>query len=131
MQKSDYSILIVDDTDIILELLQLQLENESYKITTASSGKEALDILNTNGFDLILLDIEMPEMSGIDLLKLIRSNENTCNIPIFMLTAQNDTSSVKVCLDLGANDYLLKPFNAVTVKQRIWKFFQKNNKHRL
>ena len=123
---SDYSILAVDDTDIILELLKNQLENEGYHVATALNGDAAKKLLAKATFDLIMLDIEMPDISGVELLKFIRAEGNNMNTPVIMLTAQNDPNSVKECLGNGAKDYVLKPFNMVSVKQRIWKVLQQN-----
>lgn len=128
MKQNEYSILAVDDTDIILELLRVRLEPEGYLVTTASNGEDAKKLINEAQFDLILLDIEMPDISGIELLKYIKQGDTNANTSVFMLTAQNDSEHVRTCLENGAEDYILKPFNAVSIKQRIWKHFQKNIK---
>ena len=121
---SDYSILAVDDTDIILELLKVQLEAEGYRVTTAMDGDTAKNFVQLGKYDLILLDIEMPDISGIELLKFIKNEGDNTETPVIMLTAQNDPELVKTCLMNGAKDYVLKPFNMVSVKQRIWKILQ-------
>ena len=122
---SDFSILAVDDTDIILELLQAQLQNEGYHVTTANNGARAKQLVQEVLFDLILLDIEMPEIDGIELLQFIKGTGINTESPVIMLTARNDSENVKTCLGMGAKDYILKPFNTVSVKQRIWKMLQK------
>jgi len=121
---SDYSILAVDDTDIILELIKAQLESEGYRVTTAMDGNTAKNLVQLAKYDLILLDIEMPDISGVDLLQFIKEKGDNIDTPVVMLTAQNDPDQVKTCLVNGAKDYILKPFNMVSVKQRIWKILQ-------
>jgi DNA-binding response OmpR family regulator len=119
--NNNHSILAIDDTDIILELLEEQLTNEGYNVTTCSKGNDAKTLINDVKFDLILLDIEMPEITGIELLKHIKSTDTNKSTAVIMITAQNDADHVKECLTGGARDYILKPFNMVSVKQRIWR----------
>ena len=123
---SDYSILAVDDTDIILDLLRIQLEHEGYSVTTAGKGERAKKLINSVSYDLILLDIEMPEITGIELLQYIKETEKNKATPVVMLTAQNDPANVNACLSFGAKDYILKPFNMISVKDRIWRILQKS-----
>ena len=121
IMASDYSILAVDDTDIILELLQTQLGKEGYQVVTSNDAEKAMQLVTEARFDLILLDIEMPGMSGIELLKFIKNDTINNQTPVIMLTAQSDSEHVTSCLNNGARDYILKPINMVSVKQRIWK----------
>ena len=116
---SKHSFLIVDDTDIMRDLVKLHLENDGHKVTTADSGNKAIEILQSEKFDVILLDIEMPDMDGIEVLKNIRAETAKNNTKIIMLTANKDLTSVKQCLGLGANDYMLKPFNSASLMQRV------------
>jgi DNA-binding NtrC family response regulator len=113
------SLLVVDDTEISRDLMQRQLEQQGHMVTPASSGKQALDILKTRTFDLILLDIMMPDMSGYQVLKQLKSASVYGDIPVIVVSALDDMDSVVQCLRLGAEDYLIKPFNPVLLKARI------------
>src|SRR3954451_24139151 len=97
------SILVIEDEQHIARVLQLELQFEGYEITVAHSGTEGLAIFLDGQFDLILLDIMLPEMNGLDVLKRIRKHNET--IPVILLTAKNDIQDKVTGLDLGANDY--------------------------
>lgn len=113
--------LVVDDDPVVLELVPMVLRQEGYTdISVASSGKAALDILSqpTGQFDALLLDIEMPEMNGIELCRKIRQMPAYRRTPIIMLTARTDTSSIEDAFSAGANDYLTKPFSIASIGAR-------------
>jgi CheY-like chemotaxis protein len=112
-------LLIVDDNAMNRDMLARRLEREGYHITTAAGGLQALKLLERETFDLVLLDILMPDMDGYEVLEKLKSNDITRDLPVIMLTAVNEVESVKHCIDLGAEDYLIKPFNAVLLKSRI------------
>lgn len=112
-------ILAVDDTDIILELLKQHLEKEGYNVCTSNTAGKAMQMIEDDDFDLVLLDIVMPEKSGIDVLKFIKKNNRNKATPVIMLSAREDMNSIRECLVNGAIDYMTKPFNIVSVKQRI------------
>ncbi len=114
-----HRLLIVDDNAMNRDMLARRLEREGYHITTAVGGKQALDLLEREKFDLMLLDILMPDMDGYEVLEQLKASDATCDLPVIMLTAVNEVESVKHCIDLGAEDYLIKPFNAVLLKSRI------------
>ena len=122
-----FSILAIDDSDLILEAIRIQLEPEGYKVTTAMKGDVARNLVQLTKYDLILLDIEMPDMNGIDLLGFIKQQGDNMDTPVIMLTADNDPEKVKACMSAGARDYLLKPFNIDSVKQRIRKILQQHD----
>ncbi len=113
------SLLVVDDNEISRELMKRQLERQGHIITTAESGKQALAILQAHTFDLVLLDIMMPDMSGYQVLKQLKSRDAYGDIPVIVISALDDMDSVVRCLRLGAEDYLLKPFNHILLKARI------------
>ena len=113
------SLLVVDDNEISRDLLCRQLERQGHIVTTAGSGKQALDILQSRAFDLVLLDIMMPEMSGYQVLRRLKSSEAFGDIPVIVVSALDDIDSVVHCLRMGAEDYLIKPFNHVLLKARI------------
>ncbi len=110
-------ILIVDDDCSLLEQLQNSLEQQRYIIEAAMDGEEALDRLFEITFDLIILDIMMPKMDGLTLLKQIRDTD--INTPVLMLTARSDIKDKIKGLDLGADDYLAKPFSFEELLARI------------
>jgi len=112
-------LLIVDDNAMNRDLLARRLGREGYHITTAVGGRQALELVEKDRFDLILLDILMPDMDGYEVLEKLKHDDATRDIPVIMLTAVHEVESVKHCIDLGAEDYLIKPFNAVLLKSRI------------
>ena len=111
------SILVAEDDPNILTGLVDTLESEGYKVTTASNGEEALGLFESDKYDLLLLDIMMPEVSGYDVCKQIRSKDE--NTPIIMLTAKSEEIDKVVGLQLGADDYISKPFGVHELLARI------------
>ena len=101
-------ILIVDDEPILLKGLKFSLSQEGYKVETALDAEEAMEHLEDDKFDLMVLDVMLPGMSGIEFCKKIRE---TSNMPIIMLTARGDDESKILGLEAGADDYMSKPFN--------------------
>ncbi len=97
------------------------LEGEDYNVVTAKDGKEALDIIESQYFDLILLDVMMPGKSGIEVLAEIRSSKDSRikNCPVVMITAKSMIDDVDAALTAGATSYIVKPFRAEAIKQRI------------
>ena len=117
--SDEHRLLIVDDNAMNRDMLARRLEHEGYYITTATGGRQALELVDKERFSLILLDILMPDMDGYEVLEKLKYNDATKDIPVIMLTAVNEVESVKHCIDLGAEDYLIKPFNSVLLKSRI------------
>jgi len=110
-------ILIVEDERKISKVLQLELEFEDYQSRIADNGKEALRFIEREDWDLVLLDIMLPELSGLEVLRRIRKAENP--IPIILLTARDEVHDKVGGLDLGANDYITKPFQIEELLARI------------
>lgn len=106
-----YLILIVDDNSQNIQVLGKILYEKGYNINVASSGAKALQSVNIQPPDLILLDIQMPEMDGFDVCKILKSNAKTEDIPVIFLTAATDTESMLEGFKLGGVDYITKPFN--------------------
>jgi DNA-binding response OmpR family regulator len=104
-------ILVVDDEDDILHFLELVLREKGYDIVTASGGHEALTRAQVERPDLILLDIMMPQMDGWEVLKLLRVDEDTAQIPVAMLSARTEAKDRVQGLQEGAVDYICKPFS--------------------
>lgn len=117
--KKSVKILLVDDQELNRDVLAHRLKKSGYKIICVKSGHEALDILNSEIFDLILLDIMMPDISGIEVLKIIRQSDTLKDIPVMMITAMDDMNTINECMQAGANDYILKPMNTQLIKIRI------------
>ena len=109
-------ILIVDDDENICELLRLYLEKDGFSTVVAHDGKEALQLVQINNIDLILLDIMMPVLDGWQVCREVRKNSN---VPIIMLTAKGETFDKVLGLELGADDYITKPFDSKEVVARI------------
>ena len=116
---SEFSILIVDDIPKNLQVLGNVLSHEGYKFEFATDGKKALDWTKNKNFDLILLDVMMPEMSGFEVCEHLKANPETSDIPIIFLTARTDTESIVKGFNLGAVDYVTKPFNESELLARI------------
>ena len=102
------NVLLIDDENETAQVFQTGLSSAGFSVVLASNGQSALDAVRTNKFDVILLDQMMPDMSGIDVLKTLKSSEETKNIPVAMLTNFGHDELVKEALNLGANDYILK-----------------------
>ncbi|MEW6996586.1 response regulator [Colwelliaceae bacterium BS250] len=112
-------ILVVDDNAENRELLTRRLTRNGYRPTSVNGGQAALDILKEQRFDLILLDMVMPEMSGLEVLTILKSDNTLRNIPVIILSALDDMDQVVNCILLGADDYVFKPFNPILLKARI------------
>ena len=109
-------ILLVDDEPLIVKGLRYTLEQEGYEILTAADGEEALQVFFEQPVDLVLLDVMLPKLDGIQVCQRIRE---TSNVPILMLTAKGEDMDKILGLEYGADDYMTKPFNILEVKARI------------
>ena len=115
-------ILLVDDEPTMLKGLKYSLEQEGYDILTAQDGEEALSVFSENDVDLVLLDVMLPKMDGIQVCQRIREQSN---VPIIMLTAKGEDMDKILGLEYGADDYMTKPFNVLEVKARIKSIFRR------
>ena len=118
-------ILVVDDDTNICELLRLYLTKEGYQVTTANDGEEGLDKFNQVKPDMVLLDVMMPKMDGLEVCRRIRKLGNT---PVMMLTAKGETTDKVNGLKQGADDYITKPFSAAYLKARIFNLLEQRKK---
>ncbi len=109
-------ILVVDDEKLLVKGIKFNLENEGYQVETAYDGAAALELARANDFDLILLDLMMPEMDGLTACMRIREFSS---VPIIMLTARGEDADKIIGLESGADDYITKPFNVLELKARI------------
>lgn len=112
-------IFVVDDEEDILELARYNLANEGYQVTCINSGEKAILQVQQNKPDLIVLDLMLPGMNGFDVCKVIKNNPLTSAIPIVMLTAKGEESDIVTGLELGADDYITKPFSPKVLVARI------------
>lgn len=112
------NILIVDDEETLREALRFHLESEGYAVSTASCSEDAL-AMDLSGYDLFLLDIMMGEISGLQLAKILKNNPSTASKPIIFCTAKDTDDDLVTGLDLGADDYIPKPFTLKAVSARI------------
>lgn len=113
-------ILIIDDMSTHLLLLQTILEEEGYEVAAIDNGKEAMEkIENDQDIRLILLDIMMPELDGYQILDKVKSEDKNVNIPVIVVSAKTDSSSIKKALEKGASDYITKPLNVYDIKNKI------------
>lgn len=124
MVGKNHVLVIEDDLDAC-ELLAEYLSFEGFKVDTANSGMEGLDLLEKNQPDIILLDIMMPQMNGLDVLKRIRLDSD---VPVLMLTAKHEDMTKVMGFELGADDYLTKPYNPVELSARIKAILRRTSK---
>lgn len=120
------SILLVEDEENLHEALKLNLELEGYEVTSAYDGAAALKAVQAEFFDLIIMDVMLPEMDGINVTETIRISNN--NVPILILSAKNSSADRVLGLKKGADDYLTKPFNLEELLLRVHKLIDKNKK---
>ncbi|WP_028273075.1 response regulator transcription factor [Atopococcus tabaci] len=116
MAEENKTILVVDDEDRIRRLLKMYLEKENYTIEEAADGEAALNMAMNNDYDLILLDLMLPKMDGIDVAQALREEKNT---PIMMLTAKGEEANRIQGLEVGADDYIVKPFSPREIVLRV------------
>ncbi|MBD1923525.1 response regulator [Microcoleus sp. FACHB-831] len=114
-----HSILLIDDEESIFEVIEGLLYREGYNLTYIDSGKEALNRIDEIQPDVILLDLMMPEMDGIETCKLIKSNEGWRHIPIIMVTALSSKEDLARSLNAGADDFVSKPINSIELRARV------------
>jgi len=123
---SEKNILIIEDEVKIARFLELELIHEGYKVAQAHDGREGLKMAQEKQFDLIILDIMLPHMNGIEVLRKVR---HTSDVPIIMLTAKDEVMDKVIGLDMGANDYVTKPFAIEELLARIRSALKAKTRH--
>lgn len=118
MTNFKHRILVVDDEQDLCEILKFNLETEGYEVDTANSAEEAI-VKDIPSYNLLLLDVMMGEMSGFAMAKKLKADERTCNVPIIFLTARDTENDTVTGFNLGADDYISKPFSIREVMVRI------------
>ena len=112
-------ILVVDDEEDILELVRFHLTREGYQLALASSGEEALKKAGRETFDLVVLDLMLPGLDGLEVAKALKSDAKTKSLPIIMLTAKGEDADIVTGLEIGADDYITKPFSPRVLTARV------------
>lgn len=113
------NLLVVDDNKVNRLLLARSLQEQGHVVTFAENGRQALEVMRKQGFDLVLLDIMMPEVDGYQVLQEITNDSDLRDIPVIVVSAMDELDSVVKCIEMGAEDYLSKPLNPVLLKARI------------
>ena len=130
MSQEGYALLVVDDNEDNRYTLTQRLKRQGYaNVATAQDGREALDLLRTRPFDLVLLDIMMPEVNGYQVLAELKADDQLRHIPVIMISAVSELDSVIRCIELGADDYLPKPFNPTLLRARVGACLEKKRLH--
>ena len=111
IEKSKETILIIEDEKNILELIQYHLNREGYALRTSMDGEKGFEIARKEKFSLLILDLMLPSMSGIEICKALKASDRTRDLPIIMLSAKSQDTDVILGLELGADDYVTKPFS--------------------
>ncbi len=119
-------VLVVDDEKLLVKGIKFNLENDGYEVLTGADGQEALDIASTEQVDLIILDVMMPNMDGLEACQRIREFSS---VPIIMLTAKADDMDKLMGFEHGADDYLTKPFNILELKARVRALLRRSGNH--
>jgi DNA-binding response OmpR family regulator len=125
-----YNVLLIEDNEDITFLTRTTLEFNNYNVITAQDGKEGLSIAEIKPLDLIILDVMMPEMDGYDVLKLLKSNDKTRDIPVVMFSAKAQKTEIEKGLQLGAEKYFTKPFDPLVFLNEINIILQDYDKKR-
>lgn len=117
--EQKFHVLIVDDNEMNRDMLARRLARQGYQIATAENGEQGLAMIRDGTFDLVLLDVMMPKLNGYEVLEQVKADSVLRDVPVIMISAVDDLDSVVRCIELGAEDYLFKPFNPVLLKARI------------
>jgi DNA-binding response OmpR family regulator len=113
------TVLVADDDRDVLNLVRFRLEREGVRVVTASDGEAALQLARDERPDVCVLDVMMPKLNGFEVLKELRDDEATAGIRVILLTARSGESDVDQAFDVGADDYVTKPFNPQELRQRV------------
>lgn len=124
-KKKTATILVIDDEADLLSTIQTRLEWNKFKVLTASNGYQGLEIAASQKPDLILLDNNMPEMSGLEMLEQMRENPELKNTPVIMVTAVCEPKKIDAASSLGVSDYITKPFDFADLMQKITQILDK------
>jgi DNA-binding response OmpR family regulator len=115
----DSTVLVVDDDPVILKLLEVNFEMEGFGVLVAHDGEEGIEVARASQPDVIVSDIMMPKVSGLELVVALKSDPDTSDIPIILLSAKAQNADVRTGLDAGADDYVTKPFEPLDLVDRV------------
>jgi len=115
----DATVLVVDDDPVIQKLLQVNFEMEGYSVITAGDGEEGLRRAQAERPDIVLLDIMMPKMNGLEVAAALKADDETAGIPVILLSAKAQSSDVQAGMEAGADDYITKPFDPLELLDRV------------
>ena len=125
MSREDTKFLVVDDFSTMRRIVKNLLHDLGYSnVTEADDGKTALPMLQAGSFEFLITDWNMPGMPGIDLLKAVRADAKLAKLPVLMLTAEAKREQIVMAAQAGCNGYVIKPFTAVTLKEKLDKIFE-------
>jgi DNA-binding response OmpR family regulator len=116
---AESTVLVVDDDPVILKLLEVNFEMEGFTVLVARDGEEGIEVARADQPDLIVSDIMMPKVSGLELVIALRADASTSEIPIILLSAKAQNADVRSGLDAGADDYVTKPFEPLDLVDRV------------
>ena len=116
---ADSTVLVVDDDPVILKLLEVNFEMEGFAVLVAHDGEEGIEVARSEQPDVIVSDIMMPRVSGLELVTALKSDPGTSDIPIILLSAKAQNADVRSGLDAGADDYVTKPFEPLDLVDRV------------
>jgi two-component system phosphate regulon response regulator PhoB len=120
------TILVVDDEEDIVELVELNIVREGYKVLTCGTGEEALEIAHSKLPDLVILDLMLPGIDGLEVCRRLKNNPKTEQIPIIILSAKGEEADIVTGLELGADDYITKPFSGKVLVARVRRVLRKS-----
>ncbi len=129
MNVDPATVLVVDDNEVNRDVLARRLQRQNHSVVMAENGRQALDEMQAQPFDLVLLDIMMPEMNGYEVLEHMKADPALRHVPVIVISALDEMDSVVRCIELGAEDYLTKPFNRVLLQARIEASLEKKRLH--
>ena len=121
----DATVLVVDDDPVILKLLEVNFSMEGFDVLSAVDGIDGLERARSDRPDVIVTDIMMPKMNGIELLAALRADPDLAGIPVILLSAKAQTDDVRIGLDAGADDYITKPFEPLELVDRVTKLLRR------
>lgn len=121
-------VLIVDDNEANREVLSRRLERHGYSFAAAEDGIQAMEMMRSQPFDIVMLDIMMPRMNGYQVLEAMKADPALSDLPVIVVSAVSELESIVRCVELGAEDYLFKPFNPVLLKARLTAILEKNRR---
>jgi DNA-binding response OmpR family regulator len=122
------TVLVVDDDPVILQLLQVNFEMEGFRVLTAGDGEEGLARIRDDHPDVVVCDVMMPKINGLEVLERMKADPDTKDIPIVMLSAKAQSSEIQQGRDLGADDYITKPFDPIELTDRVSALLDKSRR---